>query len=65
MLNPLWAGLVASQQHQAQIFKQCAQWFDQDKLHIELSKTFPLDTAVDAHHLLEFGSMQGKIALLV
>jgi NADPH2:quinone reductase len=65
MLTPLLQGLIDAQHHQAQILQECAQWFDQGQLHIELSKTFPLDAAVDAHRLLESGSMQGKIALLI
>lgn len=65
MLTPALEGLTEAQQHHAEILKHCAQWFDQGKLHIEVSKTFPLDAAVDAHYLLERGSMQGKIVLRI
>lgn len=65
MLTPALEGLIDAQQHQAQILKQCAQWFDQGQLQIEVHTTFPLDAAVDAHYLLGRGSMQGKVVLRI
>jgi NADPH2:quinone reductase len=58
-------GLVAAQQHQAEILKQCASWIDEGKLKIHLSQTFPLKDAAAAHKALETGSTTGKIALLI
>jgi NADPH2:quinone reductase len=58
-------GLVAAQQHQAEILKQCATWIDEGKLKIHLSQTFPLENAAAAHKALETGSTTGKIALVI
>jgi len=65
MLTPLLQGLVAAQQHQAEILKQCAQWIDEGKLKIHLSETYPLKDAAAAHKAIESGSTTGKIALLI
>jgi NADPH2:quinone reductase len=65
MLTPMFQGLVAAQQHQAEILKQCANWIDEGKLKIHLSQTFPLKDAAAAHKALESGSITGKIALLI
>lgn len=65
MLTPALEGLIKARQHQAQILKQCAQWFEQGRLQIEVHKTFPLDAAADAHDCLGRGSMQGKIVLRI
>ncbi|MEW6494894.1 MAG: zinc-dependent alcohol dehydrogenase family protein [Cyanobacteriota bacterium] len=65
MLTPLLQGLVAAQQHQAEILKQCASWIDEDKLKIHLSETYPLKDAVAAHKAIETGSMTGKISLRI
>ncbi|MGB8700196.1 MAG: zinc-dependent alcohol dehydrogenase family protein [Thermosynechococcaceae cyanobacterium] len=65
MLTPLLKGLTEAQIHQVDILRQCAKWFDAGQLHIDLTKTFPLEAAADAHQYLEAGSMQGKIALLI
>jgi NADPH2:quinone reductase len=65
MLTPLLQGLVAAQQHQAEILKQCAQWIDEGKLKIHLSETYPLKEAAAAHKAIETGSTTGKIALIM
>ncbi|NES18620.1 MAG: zinc-dependent alcohol dehydrogenase family protein [Symploca sp. SIO3E6] len=65
MLTPMLQGLVAAQQHQGSILKQCASWIDQGKLKIHLSQTFPLQDAAVAHEAIETGSTTGKIALLI
>jgi NADPH2:quinone reductase len=65
MLTPMFQGLVAAQQHQAEILKQCASWIDEGKLKVHLSQTFPLKDAAAAHKVLESGSITGKIALLI
>lgn len=64
MLTPMLQGLVTAQQHQAKILEQCADWIDQGKLKIHVSKIFPLEQAAKAHQLLEAGSVVGKIVLL-
>ncbi|ANV84876.1 alcohol dehydrogenase [Picosynechococcus sp. PCC 7003] len=63
MLTPMLTGDVAGQMHQANILRQCAQWFEQGKLHLHLGQTFPLAEAAKAHVLIEQGSTTGKIAL--
>ncbi len=63
MLTPMLTGDVAGQMHQADILQQCAQWFEQEKLHLHLGQTFPLSEAAKAHALIEQGSTTGKIAL--
>lgn len=65
MLTPMLQGLVEAQQHQAEILEQCAHWFDEGQLKIQLSKTFSLEDAAEAHQLLEAGSITGKIALII
>ena len=65
MLTPLLQGLVAAQQHQAEILKQCAQWIDEGKLKIHLSETYPLQEAAAAHKAIETGSTTGKISLIM
>lgn len=65
MLTPMLQGLIEDLKHQAKILSQCARLIDEGKLKIHLAKTFPLEAAADAHHLLETGSMLGKIALIV
>jgi NADPH:quinone reductase len=65
MLTPMAQGIVEAQQHQAEILEQCAKWIDEGKLKIHVSKTFSLEEAAKAHHLLETGSMMGKIVLMI
>lgn len=65
MLTPMLQGLVDDLKHQAKILEECARLFDQGKLKIHVSQTFPLEAAAEAHRLLETGSMMGKIVLLI
>ncbi|NES96642.1 MAG: zinc-dependent alcohol dehydrogenase family protein [Desertifilum sp. SIO1I2] len=63
MLTPMLTGMVEAQQEQARILRQCARLIDEGKLKIQLTQTFPLAEAANAHRLLESGSMLGKIVL--
>jgi NADPH:quinone reductase len=65
MLTPMLQGLVEEQQAQAKILEQCARLIDQGQLSIHVSKAFPLEDAAAAHELLETGSVQGKLVLLI
>lgn len=65
MLTPQLQNHLKAQQAQADILKQCSRLIDQGKLRIQLSHTFPLPEASKAHQLLESGSRQGKIALVI
>lgn len=42
MLTSMLQGLVAAQQHPAEIVQQCTSWIDEGKLKIHLGQTFPL-----------------------
>ncbi len=64
MLVPMLHGLIDAQQAQAAILQQCGQWFDEGRLKIHVSQTFPLAEAEAAHRSLETGSTTGKIVLL-
>ncbi|MGK7891086.1 MAG: zinc-dependent alcohol dehydrogenase family protein [Leptolyngbyaceae cyanobacterium] len=63
MLTPMLQNLAHAHREQTNILRQCARFIDQGKLQIRLTKTFPLDAAVEAHQCLESGGMIGKIAL--
>ena len=65
MLTPMLQGLIAAQKHQADILKQCAKWFDEERLKIYLDRTLPLAEAAAAHQAIEAGSLIGKIALSI
>lgn len=65
MLTPQLQGLLEPQQHQADILKQCTQWFDTGQLNLHLNQTFPLAAAAAAHRRLEQGSMFGKLVLTI
>lgn len=65
MLTPALKGLKSAQIHQVNILKQCTKLFDEGKLKIHLSQTFPLGEADFAHQSIETGSTTGKIALLI
>jgi NADPH2:quinone reductase len=63
MLTPMLQGLDSALIEQVEILTKCADLFDRGKLKIHVNKTFALDDAVEAHRLLEAGSMVGKIVL--
>lgn len=63
MLTPQLLNLTEAIQHQAQILKNAAQWFEQGKLQVHVSQTFPLAEAIAAHQSLETGHTTGKIVL--
>ncbi|WP_026079920.1 zinc-dependent alcohol dehydrogenase family protein [Spirulina subsalsa] len=63
MLTPMLQGLVEAQRYHGDILKQCGEWFDQGRLRLHLSQTFPLAEAAAAHQAIETGSTMGKIAL--
>lgn len=65
MLTPMMKGLTEAQEDQAKILQQCGRLFDQGKLKINVNTTFALDDAIEAHRMLEAGSMVGKIVLTI
>jgi NADPH:quinone reductase len=65
MLTPILQGVIPAREHQAEILKQGATWFDKGKLHVRVQQTFPLEAAAAAHKLLEAGGMTGKLVLTI
>lgn len=66
MLTPMLMDIVEAQKEQGDLLKQCSQWFDEGKLTIHLSQTYPLEEASAAHNAIEKGSITGgKVALVI
>ncbi|RMH61928.1 MAG: alcohol dehydrogenase [Zetaproteobacteria bacterium] len=63
MLSPMVFDLDRAARHQAQILKQCAQWFEQGQLSVHLADILPLEHASEAHRRIETGHMCGKLVL--
>ncbi|MGL6283777.1 MAG: zinc-binding dehydrogenase, partial [Microcoleaceae cyanobacterium] len=63
MLTPMLQGLESALIEQVEILTKCSDLFDRGKLKIHVNKTFAIDDAIEAHRLLEAGSMVGKIVL--
>ncbi len=62
MLSPQLFGLDAGA-HQADILRQCAEYFDADRLRIHIADVLPLAQAAEAHRRIENGGMTGKLVL--
>ncbi|WP_414527966.1 zinc-dependent alcohol dehydrogenase family protein [Nodularia chucula] len=65
MLTPMLQGLEEGLIHHGEILQECASLMDTGRLKVEVAKVFPLAEAVQAHQVVESGSMQGKIVLLM
>ena len=65
MLTPMYRGLTAARRHQADILERCARLFDEGRLRVHVSGTYPLAEAAEAHRRLEAGGMIGKLVLVV
>ncbi len=65
MLTPMLEENVHYLLEQAMILRDCARMIDKGQLKIQLTKTFPLAEAAEAHTLLEGGSMTGKLVLVM
>ncbi len=63
MLTPVLAELADAKLHQAEILRQCATLFDENKLTIEIARTFDLAEAAAAQHFLEQNHPIGKLVL--
>jgi NADPH:quinone reductase len=63
MLTPLLRDLPEARAHQVDILGRCAEWIDQGRLRLHVSRTFPLEQAAEAHRLIEEGHVQGKLVL--
>jgi NADPH2:quinone reductase len=65
MLTPMLQNLEFARRDQANILRHCTRLFEQGDLKIQLSHTFPLAQAADAHRQIETGSTFGKVALIM
>lgn len=65
MLTPSLMGLETAQSYQTEILEQGRNLFDEGKLKIHLSRTFPLEEANKGHEALETGLITGKTALII
>lgn len=63
MLTPVLLELEGAKQHQGEILRQCAELLNENKLTIELAKTFVLAEASAAQDFLEQNHPMGKIVL--
>jgi NADPH2:quinone reductase len=63
MLTPMLKISNTLGEHHAAILEQCAQFFDEKKLHVYVDETFPLKDAKLAHEKLEQGHNTGKMVL--
>ena len=63
MIAPVATGNHRARLAQTRILEQGARLFDQGKLRVTVSESFPLERAAQAHALLEEGHTLGKIVL--
>lgn len=63
MLTPMLRDLAAARAHHGAILDACRDWIDAGKLRIEVSRTWPLAQAADAHRWIEQGHTRGKVVL--
>ncbi|MBI4005724.1 MAG: zinc-dependent alcohol dehydrogenase family protein [Gammaproteobacteria bacterium] len=65
MLSPLLFNLKDAQRHQTWILEESAKLLEKGQLNIHISHVLPLDKVVEAHKLIETGSITGKIVLTI
>jgi NADPH2:quinone reductase len=65
MLTPMLRHLPEARAHQGEILRRCGEWFDDGRLKVHVSETFPLGRAADAHRRIEEGHTQGKLVLQI
>jgi NADPH2:quinone reductase len=69
MLTPMVLGgapgMGGAAGHHGDILEQCAQFFDERKLSVFVSDSWPLEQAAYAHRRIEAGSVAGKLVLEV
>ena len=65
MLTPMYYDLVDTQMHHRKILEECADLMEKGKLNMQVSQTFPLENAADAHRAIEQGHTTGKLVLTI
>jgi NADPH2:quinone reductase len=65
MLTPMLRNLPRARNHQGDILRRCGDLIDSGELRIQVSQTFPLEQAAQAHTLIEQGHVTGKLALVM
>ncbi|MBK5964816.1 alcohol dehydrogenase [Thiocystis minor] len=65
MLTPMLRNLPRARIHQGEILRRCGDLIDGGELRIQVSQTFPLEQAAQAHTLIEQGHVTGKLALVM
>ncbi len=63
MLTPMLRNLPEARAHQGEILRRCGEWIDRGELSIQVSRTFPLEQAAEAHRQIEQGHTTGKLVL--
>ncbi len=64
MLSPAFYNWEERRQQQTQILNRCKELFENDQLKIIVNHELALESAADAHRLIEKGSMEGKAVLI-
>jgi NADPH2:quinone reductase len=65
VLTPMYYGINRMKVYHRKILETCAKLFDEGKLRVVVSNTFPLAQAAYAHRALEEGHSVGKMVLSV
>ncbi|HIC81215.1 MAG TPA: alcohol dehydrogenase, partial [Kiloniellaceae bacterium] len=66
MLTPMLRDdLPKARDHHGEILRRCADLVDKGLLRIEVTETFPLEQAAEAHRRIEEGHTQGKRVLTI
>jgi len=64
MLTPVLLELEYAKQHQAEILRRCAALFNENKITVEIARTFALQDAATAQRFLEQNHPAGKLVLI-
>lgn len=65
MLTPVLLELDDAKQHQGEILRHCAALFNENKITVEIARTFALQDAATAQRFLEQNHPAGKLVLIL
>jgi NADPH2:quinone reductase len=65
MLTPVLLELEDAKQHQGEILRRCAALFNENKITVEIARTFALQDAATAQRFLEQNHPAGKLVLIL